>query len=553
MKEQSGTHEAIVPPAIPPENTANNENDESRQENSPSLQIQNGPETDSNGRHHNSENGTLIDGKYDSVRYCPDAPEKNEELLKMLDKSEDERGSEKLIASSSQQESKTQSVVAEEDMAPDGGWGWVVVAAASFVLMSVDTIGQCFGIIFSGFLLDRGASSLTTAWMINMFTFFFCVTGLPLASLIQEFGWRRIALVASLMLFTATVSSAFANAIWVLYFTFSLLAGISCGMLLNISYIIVPYYFNRRRGLASGIIMALDSSGQIVAPPLVKWLQDEFAYKGATLILGGIVLNCFVAAAAFHPVEWHSKLGPRHERRATQVAQSSDNGKSRWVRLQSNGTQFLASMLANLRVLKYVRAVVIALGATLFLCGYQNFMAFMPFVVQDAGYTLGDAAQCVSVSAVFNMITRLTVAWLSDSSWFSYRVSLMFSSAVLTVTLIVFSLLRDIKWMIALMCIYGIGVGSYMCLFSLVMVHYFGLDKLVSMMGATMLVTSVSNITIGPMAGLVRDLTGSYSACIWVLAGLSFCSFLLWFFMPLAVRFDDGMKKKKRKKYANDV
>lgn len=550
MKDHSGSHEAIVLPPIPPEDTENNENN-GIQKNSPLLK--NGPEIDSAERQHTKENGNLSDGKYDSVRYCPGAPEKNEELLKMMDKSEDEAGSEKLIANSNnQQESKTPSVVAEEDMAPDGGWGWIVVAAASFVLMSVDTIGQCFGIIFSGFLLDRGASSLTTAWMINMFTFFFCVTGLPLASLIQEFGWRRIALVASLMLFTATVSSAFANAIWVLYFTFSLLAGISCGMLLNISYIIVPYYFNRRRGLASGIIMALDSSGQIVAPPLVKWLQDEFAYKGATLILGGIVLNCFVAAAVFHPVEWHSKLGPRRERRATQNARS-EYGKSRLAGLHSNATQFLASMLANLRVLRYVKAIVIALGATLFLCGYQNFMAFMPFVVQDAGYTLGDAAQCVSVSAVFNMITRLTVAWLSDSSWFSYRVSLMFSSAVLTVTLIVFSLLRDIKWMIALMCIYGIGVGSYMCLFSLVMVHYFGLDKLVSMMGATMLVTSVSNITIGPMAGLVRDLTGSYSACIWVLAGLSFCSFLLWFFMPLAVRFDDSKKKKKRKKYANDA
>ncbi|XP_068241891.1 monocarboxylate transporter 12-B-like [Palaemon carinicauda] len=547
MKEHSGTHEETVPSITPSENPVDNGEDVTQ--NSPILA--NGSKSDVESKLI-SENGIVKEDKYDSVKYCPEASENNEELLKILDNEEDEKGREKLI-SSSQQESKTQSGFAEEDMAPDGGWGWIVVAAASVVLMSVDTIGQCFGIIFSGFLLDRGASSLTTGWMINMFTFFFCVTGLPLASLIQEFGWRRIAMVASLMLFAATVSSAFANAIWVLYFTFSLLAGISCGMLLNISYIIVPYYFNRRRGLASGIIMALDSSGQIVAPPLVKWLQDQYAYKGATLILGGIVLNCFVAATVFHPVEWHSKLGPRHQRKVTQTDRQNGSSSSAFSRVRANFTQFLSSMLTNLRILRYVKAIVIALGATLFLCGYQNFMAFMPFVVQDAGYTLGDAAQCVSVSAVFNMITRLTVAWLSDSSWFSFRISLMFSSAVLTVTLIVFSLLRDINWMIGLMCIYGIGVGSYMCLFSLVMVHYFGLDKLVSMMGATMLVTSISNITVGPMAGLVRDLTGSYAACIWVLAGLSFCSFLLWLFMPLAVRFDDSMKKKRRKKYAQEV
>lgn len=76
------------------------------------------------------------------------------------------------------------------------------------------------------------------------------------------------------------------------------------------SFIIVPSYFDRRRGLANACMMAGVCTGQMVGPTLIRLLQDEYGYRGATLVLGAILLNSCVGTAFFHPVEWHLKKLP---------------------------------------------------------------------------------------------------------------------------------------------------------------------------------------------------------------------------------------------------
>lgn len=70
---------------------------------------------------------------------------------------------------------------------------------------------------------------------------------------------------------------------------------------------IVPFYFNKRRGLANGVLMAWEGGGQFLGPPLINFLQTQYGFRGATLVLGAVVFNCAVGAAVFHPVEWHLK------------------------------------------------------------------------------------------------------------------------------------------------------------------------------------------------------------------------------------------------------
>ncbi|KAK7079032.1 hypothetical protein SK128_005853 [Halocaridina rubra] len=93
------------------------------------------------------------------------------------------------------------------------------------------------------------------------------------------------------------------------------------------------------------------------------------------------------------------------------------------------------------------------------------------------------------------------------------------------------------------MGLWGCGVGTFMNIFNLVMVHYMGLDNLMQMLGASMLCIAIGYLTIGPFAGYIRDETDSYAVCIWVLAGVVFSSFLLWLFMPAAVAYDSRHSK----------
>ncbi|XP_037803725.1 monocarboxylate transporter 12-B-like [Penaeus monodon] len=485
----------------------------------------------------------------------PETPQETSVIYHISEVKGDESNGDCIRRNSSQRVSQSisgENTTDEEDRIPNGGWGWIVVFGASLVLVLVDVIGQCFGIVFSALLLDLGTSSLMTAWIFNMFGFLWCLTGPPLSPLIKECGWRRVTFVAAFLLAASTISSAFVTSAWVLFLTYSVLGGIACGLLSNISYMIVPHYFTTRRGLASGIIMMWDCGGQLLGPPLVKLLQDEYAYKGATLILGGVVLNCCVGAAVFHPVERHLK--PRGVLAERVVARSPSGALGGGLARRSNNPRpptrtlvwrIVQSTLEDLRILTSARAAIIAVGATVIFNGYLNFLAFVPFAMQEAGHSLGDAAACVSFSAVCNMLTRITVASLSDMKMFNFRVCYMLGGLTITASMLTFTLLTDMAWIRVTMGVWGCGVGAFMSIFNLIMVHYMGLDRFMAMLGATMLFIASGYLTIGPLARYIRDTTGSYSVAIWMLSATVFSSCLLWLFMPAAEIYDSKRKQGK--------
>ncbi|XP_064115765.1 monocarboxylate transporter 2-like [Macrobrachium nipponense] len=439
----------------------------------------------------------------------------------------------------------------EDDRLPDGGWGWVVVFGASLILVLVDTMGQCFGIIFSTFLLHLETTTTMTAWIFNLFSFIWSMTGPPLGALINEFGWRPLTFVGSFLLTIATITSAFVSAAWVLFFTYSLLAGIGCGIISNISYMIVPHYFKKRRGLANGIIMAWDCGGQLIGPPLIGMLQDEYSFKGATLIVGGVILNSCIGAAVFHPVEWHKRPktpkihGTHNTAHLIKNPVEAIPRKKTPESIRTIMMRLVKSTVKDLGILKSLKAIIISIGVTVILNGYLNFLAFVPFAMQEAGYTLGEAAQCVSVSAICNMVTRVIVATLSDGKKFNFQISMMVGSMTISATMICFTLTEDLTTIKVIMGIWGCGVGTFMSIFNLTMVHYMGLENFTSMLGASMLCLAFGYLTIGPFAGYVKDASQSYSSCIWVLSGIVSVAFISWMFMPAAVAYD--LRREQRK------
>lgn len=109
----------------------------------------------------------------------------------------------------------------------------------------------------------------------------------------------------------------------------------------------MPYYFYRRRGLANGLMMSWDCGGQFLGPPLISLLQTHYGFHGATLILGGIILNCCVSAAVFHPVEWHYKCkGPE----VTNVIQNGQSTRIEKTHLRRMLKRIIRSTQRDLKV-----------------------------------------------------------------------------------------------------------------------------------------------------------------------------------------------------------
>lgn len=65
------------------------------------------------------------------------------------------------------------------------------------------------------------------------------------------------------------------------------------------------------------MMMSAVSLGQAIGPPIIRFLQDKFGFKGATMIFGAIMLHSCVGVCFFHPVQWHMKKP--HQRNVEQT------------------------------------------------------------------------------------------------------------------------------------------------------------------------------------------------------------------------------------------
>jgi len=58
---------------------------------------------------------------------------------------------------------------------------------------------------------------------------------------------------------------------------------------------LVNFYFEKKRAMATGIAVCGSGFGTFLCAPFAAWLQDSYGWRGAHLIIGGLVLNCCVS------------------------------------------------------------------------------------------------------------------------------------------------------------------------------------------------------------------------------------------------------------------
>nr|XP_045592716.1 monocarboxylate transporter 4-like [Procambarus clarkii] len=413
---------------------------------------------------------------------------------------------------------------------------WTVALGAFIIMMMINMVGPCFSIIFSPFLLDLGASSTTVGWIFNSMLLLWFTCGVYVGPLVEEYSWRGVAMACSVTFACSLALSAFATSPLYLFFSYSVLCGISGGLLNTLGFLIVPHYCTRHRGVANACMTAGACMGQMLGPLLIGFLQDEFGFFGATFILGAIMLHCCVGASFFRPLQGQTRTSEKPDHLEADAAETAEN-KSTCSFSNNAFLRVLYKSASNLSVLKSPPAAIIAIGGVFMLNSYLNFMALMPFAMLAAGHSIHTASLYLTVSAVCNLMARLTVSVLSDWSKFSMRGCCMTSVAATVVSTLAFSVVAEARWRTFIMGVWGCGVGGYMGLFNLIIVHYMGLDKLASTMGTTLLLVGCGFITIGPCIGVIRDVSGSYAVSMWVLAGLASTCFTLWIFMPAATRY----------------
>lgn len=116
--------------------------------------------------------------------------------------------------------------------------------------------------------------------------------------------------------------------------------GMGFGLMYLPSIVIVGFYFDKKRALATGIATCGSGIGAFVFAPLCKYLIDLYGWQGAMWIVSAIVLNGLVLGGLYRPLtfddlelirqKWRAQKSAQEiiqvERRAKIVDLSNDNG-----------------------------------------------------------------------------------------------------------------------------------------------------------------------------------------------------------------------------------
>ncbi|XP_075989961.1 solute carrier family 16 member hermes isoform X1 [Anticarsia gemmatalis] len=192
-----------------------------------------------------------------------------------------------------------------EMVPPDGKWGWCILVGATLVNILIPGTIKSFGVLLVEFNDVFQSSASASSGIVALCYFLYSSLG-PLSSILSvKWSYRTVTLIGGSFAAFGMIFSSCAFSITYLYFSFGAMVGTGAGLAFPPTVYIVTSYFVRLRGLANGICMSGSAFGSIILPPVLRYLLETYGYKGAVLILGGIMLNVWAAALLFQPVEEH--------------------------------------------------------------------------------------------------------------------------------------------------------------------------------------------------------------------------------------------------------
>ncbi|XP_048745151.1 monocarboxylate transporter 12-like isoform X2 [Ostrea edulis] len=165
----------------------------------------------------------------------------------------------------------------------------------------------------------------------------------PLAGvLVNKFGWRVVSFGGGLLTCCGLLLSTLSTNLFMLCLFYGVVTGAGLGIAYMGGSLAVPRYFQHKKiqNLAVGVASAGGGIGTFIFPPIIRFLDNEYGWKGMFMILAGISLNICVFGLLYRPLpnKDENKNPTRKKRRSsTHVPEPND-----WSFLKSSVFHFVA-------------------------------------------------------------------------------------------------------------------------------------------------------------------------------------------------------------------
>ncbi|XP_023952491.2 monocarboxylate transporter 12 [Bicyclus anynana] len=459
---------------------------------------------------------------------------------------------------------------------PDGGWGWMVLLGTALTNIFNQSMLSLCTFLYGDALEAMGYATQGAALVLSTMLFVSNLGGPIAGAVVKLSSPRFVSVTGAVCCSVGILFSGFSTNIWHLVLTYGILLGLGLGFIQNASFVSINGYFKERKSLAVGLAMAGTGVGQTLMPHVVRYLLENFGFKGACLLLAALSLHGICGTLLLQPVEWHMKKveeevevdekmhlledsnkdAPKTKdhnangnvtfkgtRRATEPTLCSEIGaespkkslsqSNKELQVHSNGksieklngnyvvptpkkTMFRKIYdLFDISLLSSPRFINVIVGTAITVVSIQNFSMLYPLFLQKKVFLdKQQTANCMSAVALADIVGRLTLPMFQDKYHIKARTMLIMTSIWLIVVRQILAYQTDVYVLLAMSALYGFGRSMVIVARNIAISDQCRMDQVPSAVGLGMLSIGIIVPPAGLFLGWIRDYTDSYIICI---------------------------------------
>jgi MFS family permease len=335
----------------------------------------------------------------------------------------------------------------------------------------------------------------------------FGVGGILLGRMSDRFGVLPPVIIGTLCLALGYAAAASAATLWQYSLAHGLLIGFGSSATFAPLLADTSHWFNRRRGIAVGIIASGNYLAGTLWPPVVQHFIETSGWRQTFL---GISIFC---AATMLPLVL--TLG-----RKAPTAHDAVTAATRDEMMRKRPLGLSPQALQNVLIIAGVCCCVAMSMPQVHLVAYCG----------DLGYGAARGAQMLSLLLGCGIISRLTFGWISDR--IGGLRTLLIGSGLQGFALMLFLPFDGLASLYVISALFGLFQGGIVPSYAIIIREYFSPKEAGTRIGVVITATLMGMALGGWMSGVIFDLTGSYQAAFingiaWNLVNMAIALMLL--------------------------
>ncbi|XP_035518818.1 monocarboxylate transporter 9-like [Morone saxatilis] len=441
----------------------------------------------------------------------------------------------------------------------DEGWAWVIVVASFMAQLLAYGSPQSVGVLYPEWLHAFQEGKGMTAWVGSLVAGVGLIASPICSACVDNFGARPVTIFSGVMVAGGLMLSAFAPNVQFLIFSYGIVVGLGCGLVYAATLTITCQYFDKRRGLALGIVTTGTSVGAFIYATAQNELIVMYGLDGCLLIIGAVALNLMACAGFMRPLnmpgyylkqkaalernteEQLFEKAPLDDLKITAGSTATTPEKTLMVKelLITIDTKELAiqtekkkgSFLSGLGIMKVMKKkqqayfkymhsmyeilqdqsmVAFCIAVFLFSLGAFPPVLFIEDVAQSQGLVEEvSIIPLVSIGAIATCVGKLVLGILVDFKWINGIYLYAFTMFAEGVSLLLIPLTKNYMGLQILSVVLGFFSGNW-SLTSYITTKIVGLDRLTQAHGILMFFGGFGIMLGPPVVGWFFDWTQSY-------------------------------------------